>query len=225
MRRFASENGLSLFFAAIFLATLLAQSFAGQRAYNADQLDHEAETVSWLEYVASPDFGGAVLENWQSEFLQFTFFILATIWLVQKGSNESKALEDVGLESDQKQRVGGYAPDDAPAAAKHKELRKRFWYENSLVLAMTAIFFLSWGGQSLNNWRVENEDRQEHGDAAIGWLEYVVTADFWERTLQNWQSEFLAVGTMAVFTIYLRQRGSPESKPVGAPHDETASSG
>jgi hypothetical protein len=90
---------------------------------------------------------------------------------------------------------------------------------------MTAIFFLSWGGQSLNNWRLENEDRREHGDAAIDWLEYVVTADFWERTLQNWQSEFLAVGTMAVFTIYLRQRGSPESKPVGSPHDETGSSG
>jgi hypothetical protein len=90
---------------------------------------------------------------------------------------------------------------------------------------MTVIFLLSWAGQSFNNWRHENETRQEHGDAAIGWLEYIVTADFWERTLQNWQSEFLAVGTMAVFTIYLRQRGSPESKPVGAPHDETGSSG
>jgi hypothetical protein len=225
LRRFAFENGLSLFFAAIFLATLLAQSFAGQRAYNAEQRDHESEPISWLDYVASPDFGGAVLENWQSEFLQFTFFILATVWLVQKGSNESKQLEDVGLESDQKQQVGGYAPDDGPAAAKRKDRRQRFWFENSLVIVMTAIFFLSWAGQSLNNWRRENDDRQEHGDAAIGWGEYVLTADFWERTLQNWQSEFLAVGTMAVFTIYLRQRGSPESKPVGSPHDETASSG
>jgi hypothetical protein len=225
LRRFGFENGLSLFFAAIFLVTLLGQSFAGQRAYNAEQLDHEAQPVSWLDYVASPDFGGAVLENWQSEFLQFTLFILATIWLVQKGSNESKKLEDVGLESDKQQQVGEHAPPNAPPAAKRKDLRKRLLYENSLVLVMTMIFCLSWGGQSLNNWRFENEERKEHGDAAISWGQYVASAEFWERTLQNWQSEFLAVGTMAVFTIYLRQRGSPESKPVGSPHDETASSG
>ena len=90
---------------------------------------------------------------------------------------------------------------------------------------MAAIFLISWGGQSLNNWRVENDERREHGEQTVGWLEYVSSADFWERSLQNWQSEFLAVGTMAVFTIYLRQRGSPESKPVGSPHDETAASG
>ncbi|MGH3070790.1 MAG: DUF6766 family protein [Gaiellaceae bacterium] len=225
MRRFAYENGLSLFFGAIFLVTLIAQSFAGQRAYNADQLAHEAQPLSWVDYVASPDFGGAVLENWQSEFLQFLLFILATVWLVQKGSNESKALGEAGLESDQQQQVGGYARENAPGPAKQKDPRRRFWYENSLVAAMAVIFLLSWGGQSLNNWRHQNEERSEHGEAAIGWAEYVVTADFWERTLQNWQSEFLAVGTMAVFTIYLRQRGSPESKPVGSPHEETAASG
>ena len=98
-------------------------------------------------------------------------------------------------------------------------------YENSLVLTMSAIFLLSWFGQSVNNWRTENEELREHGERAVSWASYVVSADFWERTLQNWQSEFLAVGTMAVFTIYLRQRGSPESKPVGSPHDETAASG
>ena len=225
MRRFLFENGLSIFFGAIFLATLVGQSFAGQHAFNAEQLDHDAQPLSWLDYVASPDFGGAVLENWQSEFLQFSLFILATIWLVQKGSNESKKLEDVGLESDKQQQVGEHAPPNAPPAAKRKDARKRRLYENSLLIAMAAIFFLSWGGQSVNNWRHDNEERSEHGDAAISWGEYVRNADFWERTLQNWQSEFLAVGTMAVFTIYLRQRGSPESKPVGSPHDETAASG
>jgi hypothetical protein len=90
---------------------------------------------------------------------------------------------------------------------------------------MSAIFVLSWGGQSLNNWRAENDELREHGERTLGWSEYVLGPDFWERTLQNWQSEFLAVGTMAVFTIYLRQRGSPESKPVGSPHDETGASG
>ena len=225
MKRFAFENGLSLFFGAIFVAALVGQSFAGQRAYNADQLAHDGRPLSWLDYVLSPDFGGAVLENWQSEFLQFTLFIFATVWLVQKGSNESKRLEDVGLESDREQKVGSYAPDDAPNPAKRRRRRGRFWYENSLVLAMAAIFLLSWGGQSLNNWRAINDERREHAEQPVGWLEYLASADFWERSLQNWQSEFLAVGTMAVFTIYLRQRGSPESKPVGSPHDETAASG
>jgi hypothetical protein len=90
---------------------------------------------------------------------------------------------------------------------------------------MGTIFVLTWFGQSLNNWREFNAEQREHGQSAIGWGQYVLNPDFWDKTLQNWQSEFLAVGTMAVFTIYLRQRGSPESKPVGAPHDQTGSSG
>jgi hypothetical protein len=225
MRTFARENGLALFFGVLFLGALGAQSVAGQRAFNAEQREHGGATISWLGYVTSPDYWGAVMENWQSEFLQFSFFIAATIWLVQKGSNESKKLDEVGVESDQKQRVGGYAADDAPALAKRPRDALRWLYENSLVLTMASIFLLSWFGQSLNNWRVENQTLREHGEQAVGWRDYVMSADFWERTLQNWQSEFLAVGTMAVFTIYLRQRGSPESKPVGAPHDETGSSG
>ena len=218
------ENGLSLFFGAIFLASLIGQSFAGQHTYNAEQLNHGSEPVSWLDYVLSPHFGGAVLENWQSEFLQFTLFILATVWLVQKGSNESKKLEDVGIESKQKQQLEGFAPEDAPRWAKSRGA-KRILYENSLLLAMTLIFFATWFGQSLNNWRTFNTEQLEHDDAAVSWGRYLIDPDFWEKTLQNWQSEFLAVGTMAIFTVYLRQRGSPESKPVGAPHDETASSG
>jgi hypothetical protein len=224
MRRFLFENGLSLFFGAIFLVTLAGQSFAGQHAYNAEQLEHGARPVSWLDYVLSPDFGGAVLENWQSEFLQFSLFILATVWLVQKGSNESKSLEDAGPESKQKQKLEGFAPEDAPRWAKVSDWR-RVVYENSLLIVMTLIFFACWFGQSLNNWRRFNAEQLAHAEAPVSWGRYLLNPDFWERTLQNWQSEFLAVGTMAVFTIYLRQRGSPESKPVGAPHEETASSG
>jgi hypothetical protein len=224
MRRFAFENGLSLFFLTIFVGTLVAQSFAGQHAYNAEQGEHGADPASWWEYVTSAHFGGAVMENWQSEFLQFTLFIGATIWLVQKGSNESKRLEDEGGETLEQQRIGSYAPKRAPAWAKPNDWRTRI-YENSLLIVMTTIFFATWLAQSLNNWRQFNEDQREHDSATISWGSYLVNADFWERTLQNWQSEFLAVGTMAVFTIYLRQRGSPESKPVGAPHDETGSSG
>jgi uncharacterized protein DUF6766 len=223
MRRFVRENGLSLFFFLLFAGTVLAESLAGVRAFNADQVEHGDSAVSWWTYVTSPEFGGALMENWQSEFLQFSFFIAATIWLVQKGSAESKKLEDAGLQSKREQRIGRDAPENAPSWAKLDDWRTRI-YENSLLLVMTTIFFATWFGQSLNNWREFNAHEVQHGGEAITWGTYLLNPNFWERTLQNWQSEFLAVGTMAVFTIYLRQRGSPESKPVGAPHDETASS-
>jgi hypothetical protein len=224
MRQFAKENGLSLFFGALFLLTLGGQSFAGQHNHNAVMVAHGGQQLSWWHYLASPDFGGAVMENWQSEFLQFSLFIAATVWLVQKGSNESKRLEDAGRESDEKQKIGHHASEGGPSWAKTDGLRTRL-YENSLLIVMTLIFFGTWLGQSLNNWRVFNQEQEEHAASPVSWGRYLLDPDFWEKTLQNWQSEFLAIGSMAVFTVYLRQRGSPESKPVGAPHDETASSG
>jgi hypothetical protein len=222
--RFLRENSLSLFFGTILLASVAGQSVAGQHQYNADALEHGGEAISWTHYVVTPEFGGDLLENWQSEFLQFSLYILATVWLLQRGSNESTVLEDAGLESDEQQRVGEHAEPDSPAWAKAAGIR-RFIYSNSLMFLMSGIFVLSWFGQSVNGWRAFNNDRDEHGGAHISYVEYLLNADFWDRSLQNWQSEFLAVGSMAAFTIYLRQRGSPESKPVGAPHDETASSG
>jgi hypothetical protein len=223
-RRWLLESSLSIVFLLLFLVTLVGQSVAGLRAFNEQQRSHDAAPIGWFDYVTSSDFGRAVMENWQSEFLQFTLFILATVWFVQKGSNESKRIENVGLESDRLQKVGGYAPENAPRWAKVRGWRQRL-YENSLLLVMFSIFLLSWLAQSLTAWRGFNEEQGEHGEGTVSWATYVVKPDFWERTLQNWQSEFLAVGTMAVFTIYLRQRGSAESKPVGAPHDETGSSG
>ena len=224
MRRWLFEQGLSLFFLAIFLLSAAGQWILGARAYNAEQAAHGEETLSYWRYLFSSDFGGNLLENWQSEFLQFALFIYVTIWLVQRGSNESKQLTQVGRESDQKQQVKGYAKSNSPLWARVGGWRL-FLYENSLMIVMAIIFFGSWLGQSFGNWTEYNEEQTAHGDPPVRWLEYLVNPDFWNRTLQNWQSEFLAVGTMAAFTIYLRQRGSPESKPVGAPHAETASSG
>src|SRR3954447_8870176 len=224
MRRFARDNGLSLLFLGLFLGTVGAQSFAGQHSENANLTEHGAKAISWWGYVISPSFAGALMENWQSEFLQFSLFIGATIWLVQKGSNESSELDEVGIEDDRKQLIGPFTPVGGPGAARTDDFRTRI-YENSLLLVMTVIFFATWFGQSLNNWRTFNDERRDHDLPSIAWSNYLVNADFWEKTLQNWQSEFLAVGTMVVFTIYLRQRGSPESKPVGAPHHETGSSG
>jgi hypothetical protein len=218
------DNSLSLFFAALLLVSVVGQSFAGQHQYNDEAVQHGEHAISWTHYLVTPEFGGDLLENWQSEFLQFSLYILATVWLIQRGSNESKKLEDAGTETDEQQKVGDHAQPDSPPWAKIAGLR-RWIYSNSLMLLMSAIFLLSWFGQSLNGWRAFNNSQREHKSAHIAYHDYLVSSDFWDRTLQNWQSEFLAVGAMAVFTIYLRQRGSPESKPVGAPHHETASSG
>jgi hypothetical protein len=226
MRRWLWEQSLSLFFLVIFLATLIGQSIAGQRAHNEEQQAHGGDPVSYLDYAFSSDFGRAMLENWQSEYLQFVLFILATIWLVQKGSNESKPLDAAhrGRESDEKQQIGEHAPEKGPLWAKTRDWRTAV-YSNSLLLVMTLIFFGSWLAQSLTGWTVYNDEQRQHDEPTVSWLGYVLTPRFWEETLQNWQSEFLAVGTMAVYTIYLRQRGSPESKPVGSPYDETGAEG
>jgi hypothetical protein len=224
VRRFLRENSLSILFGLLFLATLVGQSIAGWKDSNEELAAHGDPLVSWARYVYSSEFGSAVLENWQSEFLQFFTFILATIWFVQKGSNESKELDEIGLESDRKQQVGGWAAPNSPVAARAKGLAYHL-YANSLLIVMGLIFIASWFGQSVTSWTIYNAEQSDHEQPAVGWARYLLTPDFWERSLQNWQSEFLAVGTMVIFTVYLRQRGSPESKPVGAPHDETASSG
>jgi hypothetical protein len=225
VKRFVRDNGLSLFFGALFGAAVFGQSIAGRSAYNEQQLEHGGQTVSWTRYVTSSDFGQALLENWQSEFLQFMFFIVATIWLVQRGSNESKPIEKVGLESEEMQKLGPHAGPKAPRWARLHGGFRRSLYSNSLLLVMSAIFFLSWFGQSVTGLTEYNAEQREHDQATVSWATYVTTGSFWEETLQNWQSEFLAVGTMAIFTVFLRQRGSPESKPVGAAHDETGASG
>ncbi|HYZ19216.1 MAG TPA: DUF6766 family protein [Gaiellaceae bacterium] len=224
MRTWLRDQSLSLFFLVLFVASLAGQSYAGYLKYNDELSEHGDPLISWGRYVVSSEYGQAVMENWQSEFLQFLTFIAATIWLVQRGSNESKQSDEIGLESDQAQRVKGYADDNSPAWAKARDVR--LWlYSNSLLIVMALGFFGSWFASSVTAWTDYNANQIDHQQPALGWWDYVLSPDFWERTLQNWQSEFLAVGVMAAFTIYLRQRGSPESKPVGAPHEETGTSG
>jgi hypothetical protein len=224
MRLWLRNNSLSVFFGVLFLASVFGQSLAGYRVFNQDALEHGSQTFSYARYLVSSHFGEAVVENWQSEFLQFTAFILATVWLIQRGSNESKKPEDAGLESDQQQLIGEHAQRNSPRWAKVGGWRTAV-YSNSLLLVMTAIFLASWFAQSLTGWNEYNDEQRDHEESTVSWAGYLAGADFWEKTLQNWQSEFLAVGTMAVYTVYLRQRGSPESKPVGAPHDQTGTSG
>ncbi|WP_309128351.1 DUF6766 family protein [Microbacterium sp.] len=215
------DNALSLFFFVIFVLALIGQSIAGFLRNNEELAQHGMPEQGYLSFVFSSDFIVDVAENWQSEFLQFLLFIAATVWLVQRGSPESKKPGDEGVGTDEDQKVGRHAPADAPKWARVSGWR-RVVYENSLVIVMGAIFALSWLMQSLSGTVVMNQENAEHGTAPVTWGEYVVSPEFWDRTLQNWQSEFLAVGTMVAFSIFLRQRSSAEAKPVGAPHTESA---
>src|SRR3954465_1540825 len=211
-------HGLGLFFGAIFLAALIGQALVGHADFNHAQAAHHGDPISLWRYVTSSEFGTDVFENWQSEYLQFTLYIFATVWLVQKGSPESKALDQTGTESGADQKIGDHADERSPKWARVGGLRTRV-YSNSLLIVMSAIWVASWLGQSVTGRIAYNADQLDHRLAAVSWARYLTTSDFWNRTLQNWQSEFLAVGSMAVLAIYLRQRGSPESKPVGAAHE------
>lgn len=215
------DHALSLVFAAAFVVTLAGQSIAGLAAHNEEQLAHGAPGSTWLEFVASSDFVVDVAENWQSEYLQFFLFILATVWFVQRGSPESKKPGDEGTGSEAEQLLGEHARPDSPAWARRSGWR-RWVYGNSLLLVMGTVFVLSWLAQAIAGTTVFNEEQALHGQPTVSFLEYLASADFWNRTLQNWQSELLAVGSMVAFSIYLRQRGSAESKPVGMPHDRSA---
>ena len=216
VRRFVLENSLSLFFFAIFLAALIGQAIAGHSLYNQEQLSHGEQGVSFLRYLTTSHFGNAVMENWQSEYLQFALFAFVTVWLVQKGSPESKELDKRGTETKKEQKIGSQADAGSPLWARVGGIRTAL-YSNSLIIVMAMIFIGSWFAQSVTGWSDFNAEQATHGEPRVSWLSYISSSTFWEATLQNWQSEFLAVGSFAVLAIYLRQRGSPESKPVGAP--------
>jgi hypothetical protein len=223
MREWFRDQGLSVFFLVIFALAVVGQSIAGHSTFNQEQLAHGAETVSYFGYVFSTHFGEALLENWESEWLQMALFAVAGVYLFQRGSVESKQIGDRGFGSDQKEKIGRHAEEDSPRLAKLGDWRTGL-YAHSLSIALATIFLLSWFVQSLTGWAEYNDEQAEHDDRTVSWARYLTIPDFWEKTLQNWQSEFLALGTMTVFSIYLRQRGSPESKPVGSPHRETGRS-
>ncbi|CAA9351608.1 MAG: hypothetical protein AVDCRST_MAG34-1802 [uncultured Nocardioidaceae bacterium] len=223
-RRVLADNGLGLFFAVIFLMALVGQFFAGLAQFNNDQHAEGLDTITWADYLTSADFVTDVTENWQSEYLQFLLYILATVWLIQRGSPESAARDEAGRESDADQMLGEHTVPESPRWARTGGVRTTV-LSNSLVLAMGLIFLVSWLVQSIGGWGMYNETRLQRMQDPLTYPAYLLNADFWSRTLQNWQSEFLAVGSMAVLSIYLRQRGSPESKPVGAAHADTGETG
>ncbi|HKG35976.1 MAG TPA: DUF6766 family protein [Solirubrobacterales bacterium] len=225
------HNGLTLFFALLCLLAIGGQSIAGHADYNEEEraharlLDEQPQELSYGRYVTSSSFAQDVMENWQSEYLQFLLFMMATTYLIQRGSPESKEPGQEGLESDEEQKVGPHADEEeSPWPAKTRGAI-HFLYANSLLTLMGLLFAGAWFAQSVTGWTAYNAEQSEHMQSTVSYVTYLGTGDFWNRTLQNWQSEFLAVGSFAIFAVYLRQRGSPESKPVGAPHEATGVEG
>ncbi|MGP4113594.1 DUF6766 family protein [Streptomyces sp. 4N509B] len=220
LRRFLKDNGLSLAFGAAFLLVLVGQSVAGHAEFNNQRATEGLGPLSYPSYLTTADFAVDVTENWQSEYLQFFLYITATVWLLQRGSPESKPLDRAGRGTDEEQMVGRYARPDSPRWARAGGWRLSV-YARSLGLVMGGLFVLSWLAQSVSGVAAYNELQRMQDQSTIGWAQYVTSADFWSRTLQNWQSELLAMASMAFLSVYLRERGSPESKPVGASHGAT----
>ena len=223
-RGFLRDNALSLAFGGLFVVTLLGQALTGNADFNAQQIANGLEPVSFGEYVTSSSFAVDVMENWQSEYLQFFLYIFGTVWLIQRGSSESKKPGEEGTESDKEQKVGRHAEPDSPGWAKAGGWRTAV-FGRSLGLLMGALFLLTWVASSVAGWAAYNGEQLSNLEDPVSWVGYLGEADFWNRSFQNWQSEMLAVGSMAVFSMYLRQRGSPESKPVGVAHAETGQTG
>lgn len=220
MKGFLHNNGLSLvLFVLFFFTFLFGQSVVGHRHYNNEQQEHGQPTEGYIEYLQSNHFLEATMENWESEFLQMFFFVILTVFLYQKGSAESK-------DPQKKEEV-----DRDPRKSRNKKdapwpVRKGgvvlTIYEHSLSLAFLLLFLGSFFLHAVGGAGEYNEDQREHGQPErVTTMEYMTTSQFWFESLQNWQSEFLAVGSMVVLTIFLRERGSKESKPVDAAHDET----
>ncbi|HVE78453.1 MAG TPA: DUF6766 family protein [Gemmatimonadaceae bacterium] len=222
MRRFLRENGLSLTMLGLFAITIVGQAAAGIREYNQSQLEHGEPTVALLQYLASGHFIEAVFENWESEFLQMTAFVVLSAMLYQKGSPESKSLDEPEP-VDADPRLSRKRPG-APWPVRRGGLVLQL-YERSLGIALFLLFAISFALHAVGGAREYSAEQLAHGGEAVSTLAYLTTSRFWFESLQNWQSEFLSVGALVLLTIFLRQRGSPQSKPVAAPHGETGEGG
>jgi hypothetical protein len=213
-------NGLSLALAVLFLLTMAGQTLAGHRVFNDDAREHGETPVSLATYLTRGHFYEATAENWESEFLQMAFYVLLTVFLYQRGSSESKKIGETE------------AVDRDPRLARDKPnapwpVRRGGWllklYENSLSLAFLLLFLASFALHAIGGAAAYNQEATAHGEAPLTTLEFIASAQFWFESFQNWQSEFLSLVAMVILSVYLRQRGSPESKPVDAAHDETGS--
>jgi hypothetical protein len=213
-RSWLRDHALGLVLALLFVASLAGQVFAGLGVENRERREHGAPPLSVATYLASPGFVSATFENWESEFLQMGVFVLLTVWLREKGSAESRPLDPVD------ETHPRFPKERQPWAARQQGIVRRL-YECSLSLAFFALFAVSFAAHQLGSLGQFNEGQLEHGAAPESLGEYLTDAQFWFESFQNWQSEFVSVLAIVMLTVWLRQKDSPQSKPVEAPHDHT----
>jgi succinate dehydrogenase hydrophobic anchor subunit len=216
---FLRKNSLSLVCFGLFAIFVVGLLFTGFRNNNAEQRAHKQPELSLSEYATSGAFWEALTENWESEYLQMAAYVILTVFLVQKGSSESrdpdKGSQDVSRDPERA---------DKRANVPWPVRRGGLWlklYENSLFLVFLFLFLLSLFLHAVSGSREFSTEQEAHGEPRVSAVEYVQTSRFWFESFQNWQSEFLAVGSIVLFSVWLRQRGSPESKPVEASHTDT----
>lgn len=214
LTRFLYENSLSIALTLIFLILLLLLSWAGYNTYNQEQLDHAQQMISYGRYLQSGHFISAVTENWESEFLQMASYLILTAILVQKGSAESRPLHSQPLDT----KTG--TSQDSPVLAKMGGWLRTL-YSYSLTIVFAILFIVSFLIHLDSSYRSYLDEASAHGEEAISLSSYFQSHQFWFESLQNWQSEFLAVALLVVLSIFLRQKGSPESKDVDDPHYQT----
>ena len=213
---FFKKNSLSLVFTLLFLISLVGQFFSGFQEHNNDLEDNGQPPIGLSKYVTSGHFLQATFENWESEFLQMTLFVVFTIFLFQKGSSESKSMD----EPEEVDRKPSPKRKDAPWPVKAGG-----WvlsvYKHSLSIVLFLLFLVSFVAHFYGSMKDFNQEQLIHGRSVVNASTYITNSKFWFESFQNWQSEFLSVIAIVVFSIFLRQQGSPQSKPVDAPHSET----
>lgn len=218
MKTFLRNNSLSIVMLGLFLIFLFGQAVTGFMVYNEDATQHGEAVIGFLAYLLSGHFGEAVFENWESEFLQMASYVLFTVFLIQRGSSESK--DPNKKEATDADPFKAKKKPDTPIPVKIGGIALTL-YKNSLVLALSGLFALSFALHAVEGSRQNCAEQIQHGQACDSLLAYITGPQFWFESFQNWQSEYLAVGALIVLSIYLRQQGSPESKPVAAPHSKT----
>jgi len=218
MASFLRRNGLSIALLSMFLASQIGLSLVGFVHYNDEQKNHDQPTVTLIEYLSSGSYLEVTMENWESEFLQMFAYVLLTVFLYQQGSAESKD-PDKSEPVDRDPRLSMHKPD-APWPVRRGGVILKV-YENSLSLALFALFLIAFVLHGVGGAQEYNLEQLAHGDETVTTVQYFGSSQFWYESLQNWQSEFLSIAIMVLLSVHLRQRGSPESKPVDSPHSET----
>jgi len=213
---FFYRNSLSIVFIALFLLAMIAQGFFGWREHNEELNELGAAGISFAAYLTSGHFLAATFENFQSEFLQMALYVILTVSLRQVGSAESKDPE----KQEEVDRVPDPTRKDAPGPVKKGGWRLLV-YQNSLSIAFILLFLISWAAHLYGSFKEFNLQQVLHGKPEKQLGQFLAEPQFWFETFQNWQSEFLSVASIVILTIFLRQKGSPESKPVDAAHSET----